>query len=122
MPKTQKQITGAWGEVQAAKWLVAQGYTILETNYFARVGEIDIIARRADGTLSFVEVKTRKQRDGSAEFANSSTKQQKSYQAAVVYCQQKDIDVTETMMAFEHMSVYTEELGNSIDWYEVEYS
>ena len=39
-------------------FLLAQGYTILETNYRYRKAEIDIISKKGD-TLAIVEVKTR---------------------------------------------------------------
>lgn len=50
---------GQWGETIAERYLIKQGYEIIEKNFRCRVGEIDIIA--LDGTvLVFVEVKTRK--------------------------------------------------------------
>ncbi len=53
-----RQVIGAWGEDQAAEYLIKQGLTILERNYRTREGEVDLIARDGD-TLIFVEVKTR---------------------------------------------------------------
>lgn len=50
---------GAWGEDQAVRYLKQQGIRILERNYRAPVGEIDIIARNRSH-LIFVEVKTRR--------------------------------------------------------------
>lgn len=53
-----KRSKGNVGEDLAAGYLQKHGYKILERNFHARVGEIDIIA--LDGqTLVFVEVKTR---------------------------------------------------------------
>ena len=49
---------GNIAEDAAAAALEGAGYTILERNYFARVGEIDIIAMD-DGVICFVEVKKR---------------------------------------------------------------
>ncbi|MEK7092413.1 MAG: YraN family protein [Patescibacteria group bacterium] len=46
------------GENQATLYLQKKGYKILERNFKARYGEIDIIATHKD-TLVFVEVKTR---------------------------------------------------------------
>lgn len=49
---------GAVGENIAVSYLLTKQYKILERNFKARYGEIDIIAR--DGpTIVFVEVKTR---------------------------------------------------------------
>lgn len=52
--------SGKFGEIYAAKYLAKNGYEVVDTNYRTRLAEIDIIARDADGTLCFVEVKTRK--------------------------------------------------------------
>jgi putative endonuclease len=51
---------GIQGEKLARRFLEEKGYEILETNFYCRFGEIDIIAR-LDGKISFVEVKTRRQ-------------------------------------------------------------
>lgn len=55
----RSNLTGAWGEAIAAKYLQKKRYKILATNYRCRFGEIDLIAadRR---NLVFVEVKLRK--------------------------------------------------------------
>jgi len=55
--------TGKQGEHYAISYLKSIGYEILETNYWCRYGEIDVIAAdRNDGVdkLVFVEVKARK--------------------------------------------------------------
>ena len=44
-------------EQKAAMFLESQGYRIVERNFYARAGEIDIIARE-NGVLVFVEVKS----------------------------------------------------------------
>ena len=51
--------TGARGEQLAARYLRAQGYEIYAANYTTALGETDIIAIDKDGTVCFVEVKTR---------------------------------------------------------------
>ena len=56
----QNKQLGQNGEDIAEKFLIKQGYKILERNrHFSRYCEIDIIAQDKD-TLVFVEVKTRK--------------------------------------------------------------
>jgi putative endonuclease len=54
-----KDELGRWGEDLAAEHLVAAGLTVLARNWRCREGELDAVARAADGTLVFVEVKTR---------------------------------------------------------------
>lgn len=54
-----KKKTGKKGEEIAAKHMVRNGYSLLETNFrFRRMGEIDIIAKEKE-YICFVEVKTR---------------------------------------------------------------
>ena len=50
--------SGALGEEQAANYLAQKGYRIVQRNFRATGGEIDIVARWKD-TLVFVEVKQR---------------------------------------------------------------
>jgi len=54
----QTKLLGFRGEALITNWLEQHDYTILERNYTARVGEIDIIAYKGD-VVAFVEVKTR---------------------------------------------------------------
>ncbi len=50
--------TGSWGEKLAVNFLKKKGYKILQKNFHSKIGEIDIVAED-NGTLVFVEVKTR---------------------------------------------------------------
>ncbi len=65
MVLTTKAI-GEDGESRALAYLLARGLTLVRRNYRvaagpnARGGEIDLIVRESDGTLVFVEVRTRK--------------------------------------------------------------
>ncbi|MBB6217792.1 putative endonuclease [Anaerosolibacter carboniphilus] len=49
---------GIQGENAAIRYLVNQGYVVIERNYRSRYGEIDIIAKD-NNMIVFVEVKTR---------------------------------------------------------------
>ena len=55
-----KDKSGIWGEVFAARYLRDNGFKILTANYYTRMGEIDLIAREGD-CICFIEVKTRKE-------------------------------------------------------------
>ncbi|MBQ6569874.1 MAG: YraN family protein [Clostridia bacterium] len=78
---------GAWGEVNAAKFLRDKGYDIVLSNYHSRFGEIDIVA--ADKRyIVFVEVKTRA--EGSmvtGREAVNAEKQKKIVSTALLYLQ-----------------------------------
>lgn len=54
------RIIGNHGEEFASRILEADGYKVLERNYWTRLGEVDIIASK-NQCLHFVEVKTRTQ-------------------------------------------------------------
>ncbi len=50
---------GAWGEEQAAAFLLRQGGRVLARNFRTRYGELDVVAE-LNGYLVFAEVKTRR--------------------------------------------------------------
>lgn len=54
--KNTKEV-GDLGEMIAAQYLQNKGFTILETNYWRKWGELDIIASK-DGKVHFIEVKS----------------------------------------------------------------
>ena len=110
MVKTEKRETGDWGEDSASSFLIKKKYKIIERNYNIRGGEIDIIAWGKINkikTLCFVEVKTRKNDDGSAERATGTAKLNHLFKAARKYCIDKNIDTENTPISFEQVSVFT---------------
>ncbi len=92
MKGCSKQSTGATGEELASTFLKKQGYKIVEKNFRTKLGEIDIIALDR-GTVSFVEVKTRKSTTfGYPQEAVSLRKQKKISQVASIYLNQKNLN------------------------------
>lgn len=84
-----KKILGKEGEDQAARFLMKQGYQIMERNYRTRGGEIDLIALH-EGAVVFVEVKTRTSSAfGAPELAVNARKQQRMVKAALGYINYK---------------------------------
>ena len=49
--------TGKLGENIAKKYLINQGFTVLDANYRKKWGELDLVVKKRD-TIHFVEVKT----------------------------------------------------------------
>ncbi len=80
MSKLTKKL-GQDGEDFAVDFLKSRGYEILEKNYRAKCGEIDIVAREA-GIIVFIEVKTRQEDGWDAFEAVHSSKQRKLYRTA----------------------------------------
>ncbi len=58
----ERKRRGDRGEAAVAAMLEKRGCAIVERQYRCRWGEIDLIARTAEGVLCFVEVKTRSPR------------------------------------------------------------
>ena len=54
-----KAALGRYGEDLAAQHLQAAGLQVLDRNWRCRSGELDAVAREPDGTVVFIEVKTR---------------------------------------------------------------
>lgn len=72
-----------WGEKRAEKFLKKQGLSTITRNYLCKTGELDLVMAAPDGTIVFVEVKTRTALDFSQpEDAVNSSKQHKSARAA----------------------------------------
>ncbi len=110
MSKTEKRKFGDYGEDKASLFLTDAGYKIVKKNYQKRGGEIDIIAwhpKELHGeTLCFVEVKTRKKPDGSAERATGREKIKRLLNTAKLFCIENKIDMDTTPIQFEQVSVY----------------
>jgi putative endonuclease len=94
IPKTTTKATGDGAEARALAHLLAQGLTLAQRNYRvargpnARGGEIDLILRERDGTLVFVEVRSRRSSThGGAAASVSATKQRSLILAAQHFLQ-----------------------------------
>lgn len=80
-----KRKFGIIGEKLAQGFLINNEYRIIDTNFYTRKGEIDIIAQK-DKSIIFVEVKTRTNLDyGTPAMAVNSTKKKHLRNAARVY-------------------------------------
>ena len=86
---TARQQSGRRAEELAAEFLRAQGFEILQRNYLRRLGELDVIARRA-GLLVIAEVRTRSSAAfGGAAASVDRRKQQRITRAATALLQQR---------------------------------
>ena len=97
---------GQSGEKKAAEYLKKKGYTIAETNYRCKFGEIDIIAIK-DGVTVFVEVKTRTSKPyGRGYESVNEKKQQKLILTAQNYFREKG----ESQARFDVISIDSKEI------------
>ncbi len=75
---------GKWGEDLAAKYLAERGFEILARNWRHERKEVDIIAQK-EGTLYFVEVKTRHGEEWKAEQAVNAKKRTLLWRAMMAW-------------------------------------
>lgn len=87
---TPKSELGKKGELLVAHYLQKQGYTVLQTNYSIRGGEIDIIAQRQE-VLAFIEVKMRSQLYFNTSEVVNRSKQNKIIHTARHYIAQSNV-------------------------------
>ena len=79
--KNSHEVGKKW-EIRTKNFLIKQGYSIIESNYRKRCGEIDIIAQTKD-IVVFIEVKYRKKKNISTpEESITKTKQKRIIQTA----------------------------------------
>jgi len=80
---------GQLGEQVASRYLIAQGYRLLDRNWRCRLGEIDLVAAHADQII-FVEVRTRSgMRFGSGAESVDGHKQLRLRRLALAYLREK---------------------------------
>lgn len=88
MSKITKREIGSFGERCAAKFLIKNGYEIVNQNYYTQYGEIDLIAEN-DKYIAFVEVKTRHINPlVRPVYAVNKAKQNKMIKTAFLYLQE----------------------------------
>lgn len=89
---SQKNI-GVIAEQAALNYLLDQGLKAVQSNYFSRFGEIDLIMTDAQAVV-FIEVRYRKYSSfGSAAMTVTKSKQQKLINTAKHYLQEHQADV-----------------------------
>jgi len=102
----RNNLSGAWGEALAAKYLLKKRYKIVASNYRSRFGEIDLIVSDRKH-LVFVEVKLRK----SSVFAQAkefvhSAKQERLRLTASLWLQQNPCNL---QPRFDVIEIYAPE-------------
>ena len=110
-----RKIIGDKGEQQAAHYLRANGYEILETNWRSGKAEIDIIARKED-IMAFIEVKTRKNNDfGYPESFVSESQQERIHYAAEEYLEKLN---WRGQVSFDILAITTESRSLNLEHFE----
>jgi putative endonuclease len=96
---------GQQGEEEAARYLTAKGYRILDRGFRMFGGEIDIIARQRE-TLVFIEVRTRRRTDfGFPDESVNLSKQNQVRKIALGYLLKKHLPPDRTSCRFDVLSI-----------------
>lgn len=91
------RVKGDKAEAKAIRFLQQKGFVIVESNFYSRFGEIDIIASK-EGVLHFVEVKSGP--DFESAICNiTPQKLQKILKTAQVYLKKSALDIDYTFDA-----------------------
>ncbi len=56
---TDRRLLGQWGEKRCEKFLKGKGFKTLTRNFTCKTGEIDLVMVDSDGSIVFVEVRTK---------------------------------------------------------------
>lgn len=97
--------TGNIGEAFVYDFLKKKNFTILQTNYKNKIGEIDIIAMQ-NNVIVFVEVKTRSSfKFGLPREAINDYKQKKIVNTAACYLKQKGL-YDKCLVRFDCIEIY----------------
>lgn len=86
-------LLGRWGQRQCEKFFKAKGCKTLTKNFSCRTGEIDLVMAEPDGTVIFVEVKTRKNENYvDAEASITPAKKRRMKKAANLFVKTHKLD------------------------------
>ena len=90
---SDSHLLGQWGQKQCEKFYKAKGCKTLARNFACKSGEIDLIIGQADGTVIFVEVKTRSsEKYAQAESAITYSKKLRMVKAARLFVKEYKIE------------------------------
>ena len=105
-----RKLLGQWGERRSEKFLKRKGFKTLTRNFSCKSGEIDLIMVDSDGTLVFVEVKTRASEDFSpSESAVTKTKKTRMLRTARYFLATNEIE--DRPFRFDVVTIVTGEKG-----------
>ncbi len=90
---TNRELLGRWGERRCEKFLKSRGLKKLTRNFSCKTGEIDLVMTDTDGSIVFVEVRTRADESfGSAESSITSSKKNRLSRAAQYFLATHNIE------------------------------
>lgn len=90
--QADRKLLGRWGEKRCESFLKRKGLKVLARNFSCKTGEIDLVMVDTDGSIVFVEVKTRADETFQpAESVITPAKKAKSFRTARYFLATHDI-------------------------------
>lgn len=109
---SDSRLLGQWGQKQCEKFYKVKGCKTLTRNFSCRAGEIDLVMGNADGTIVFVEVKTRRKEEFvEAESAVTYAKKMRMTKAARLFV--KEYKLENSPLRFDVVIVMPDEKGKA---------
>ncbi|HNY12354.1 MAG TPA: YraN family protein [Candidatus Wallbacteria bacterium] len=113
-----RKALGRFGEDEASKYLLSEGFEILRRNFRNRFGEVDIIARKGSA-VHFIEVKTRRTNScGYPDECVNGLKKNKILRTALWYLNGDGRAFKNHSIAFDLVAIYIKENLISIKFIE----
>jgi len=101
---------GRWGQNRSQKYLARRGCKTIARNYAFSGGELDLVMADVDGTIVFVEVKTRRNEDfAPAKAAVNTKKQQKMARTAKRFL--REFKISDRPLRFDIITVILGDTG-----------
>lgn len=109
---SDSRLLGQWGQEQCEKFYKAKGCKVLARNFLCRSGELDLVIGHTDGTVVFVEVKTRSTENyAQAESAITYSKKTRMVKAARLFV--KEYKLENYPLRFDVVIVMPDEKGKA---------
>jgi putative endonuclease len=90
---SDKKTLGQWGEKRCEKFLKRKGLRILTRNFSCKTGELDLVMVDTDGSIVFVEVRTRvDEKFSSVESSITSAKKARLFRTVRFFLAAHDIN------------------------------
>lgn len=107
------RLLGQWGQKQCEKFYKTSGCKTLARNFSCKTGEIDLVMAAGDGTVIFVEVKTRSaEKFVDAEASITSAKKLRMKRAANLFI--KKYEIQDSPLRFDVVMVLPDKKGKPV--------
>lgn len=115
-PPVDRQLLGRNAEEAASRFLEAQRLTVLLRNYRCRTGEIDIVARTADGVVVIAEVRLRADARYGGGAASVDWRKQRRIQRAARHLLMREPALARQPVRFDVLDLAPAAQGYRIQW------